>query len=124
MSKTLFGTVLALVLCLAACDAGSHPSAITETRGNPSSTASTDMPNNPAVAADRALCDVYNANIGNGDIPAIAQALAAVPTDVTPKLAHDIMLVTTGTSLSADLRNQVLVTLDCAIVKTGGTPGS
>lgn len=79
---------------------------------------------NPAVAADRALCDVYNTNIGNGDIPAIAQALAAAPTDVTPKLAHDITLVTTGTSLSAELRNQVLVTLDCAIVKTDGTPGS
>jgi hypothetical protein len=32
------------------------------------------------------------------------------------------MELASGTTLKADLKNQINVTLDCAVVKAGGTP--
>lgn len=88
---------------------------------HPSSTVSTAPASSPALTADKAICKIFNANIGNGGESQIAQALAA-STSVTPKLAQDITKAITSASLHADLTAQVKVTLDCALAKNGVTP--
>jgi hypothetical protein len=109
---------LAVAFGLAACG-GSHPAA---SRPAPASSATgASQTVSPAIAADRAVCEVFNANIGDGGEQAIANALVANPS-VSSRLARDIGRALTATTLKANLNAQVKVMLDCTEAKTGATP--
>lgn len=78
----------------------------------------------PGERADEALCKTYNADIQSGDTYDISQALQEALGTVSPKLAQDLQAVVNGTTMSQDLKAQVHVTLDCALVKEGIPPRS
>jgi hypothetical protein len=80
------------------------------------------VPVTPEVAADKAMCKTFNANIGNGGESQIAQALLAAGTLVSSKLLHDITKAITATSLNAGVRAQVNVAIDCGIAAAGTAP--
>jgi flagellar basal body-associated protein FliL len=101
---------LAVGMGLAACGGG-HPAAA----HSATQTAS------PEIAADRTICKTFTANIGDGGEQAIANALVANPL-VSAKLAHEIGLALTGTTLHADLVAQVKVSVDCAETKYDHVP--
>jgi hypothetical protein len=109
---------LAVLLGLAACG-GSHPAASHPAPASPVTATSQSV--SPAIAADRAVCKVFNANIGDGGEQAIANALVANPS-VSSSLAHDIGRALTTITLKANLNAQVKVTLDCAEAHAGATP--
>jgi hypothetical protein len=72
--------------------------------------------------ADEALCQIYNANIGNGGESEISQALETASPLVSSKLQQDISQSLAGTTLKQDLQAQIQVTIDCALVKNGVAP--
>jgi hypothetical protein len=118
------------VLALAACGgtAGGHASD-SHAAGHRASSAApaTSVRTYPDHAADTALCNTYNADIQTGDTYDIGQALQQAEGTVSPKLAYDIQTLvvdSNSASLQMDLKNQVAVTLDCALVKNGISPGS
>jgi hypothetical protein len=74
------------------------------------------------LTTDKALCKVFNANIGNGGESQIAQALLADSALATPKLIHDITKVLTTNTLHSNLRAQVQATFDCAEAGAGTAP--
>lgn len=91
---------------LAACGGG-HPAAQSAAARSAIQTVS------PEIAADRTICKTFMANIGDGGEQAIADALVAKPL-VSAKLAHEIGLALTDTTLHANLVAQVQVSIDCA----------
>lgn len=113
-----------LLAGLTACGAAStshrstavHP-AVTRSSGGGSS-----APINSALAADAAICRIWNANIGDGGESVISQALLRYGTSISYKLRHNIAEALTAGSLKADMRYQIKVTLDCAEVKDGAVP--
>ena len=76
----------------------------------------------PGRAADAALCKTFNADISSGDTYDLDQALLAAAGTVSPKLAGDVQAVVNGTTLNQDLKAQVKVTMDCALVQAGVPP--
>jgi hypothetical protein len=110
-----FAIFLVTALGLVACGAG-HPAAAHSPAAHPAvKTVS------PEIAADRVICKVFQANIGDGGEQVIASALVANPL-VSARLACDIGLALTGTTLHADLLAQVQVTLDCTEARYGHVP--
>lgn len=78
----------------------------------------------PDERADAALCKTYNADISSGDTYDAGTALEQAGGSVSPKLAQDIQAVVNGGTVQQDLRAQVKVAMDCALVNVGVSPGS
>lgn len=110
MKLLLLAGFLGAAVGLAACGGG-HPAAAHPTVQTIS----------PEIAADKAICKAFTANIGDGGEQAIANALVANPL-VSAKLAHEIGLALTGTTLHADLLAQLQVTADCVEARYGHIP--
>jgi hypothetical protein len=114
--KLIFPAIfLAAALGLAACGGG-HPAAAHSAAAH-----SAIQKVSPEITADRTICKTFTANIGDGGEQAIANALAANPL-VSARLAHEIGLALTGTTLHADLIAQVQVTIDCAEARYDHVP--
>jgi hypothetical protein len=94
--------------------AASHPASA-------SPVASPSQRVSPAISEDRAVCNVFSANIGVGGEQAMANALIANPL-VSRDLAHEIRLALTSTTLKANMNGQIMVTLDCVEAKSGAIP--
>lgn len=76
----------------------------------------------PGRAADAALCRTFNTDIGSGDTYDIEQALLTAAGTASPKLASDMQAAVNGTTLNQDIKAQVKVTMDCALVQAGVPP--
>jgi PBP1b-binding outer membrane lipoprotein LpoB len=130
MTMTRILPVAFAVLALAACGgtAAGHANDSHTARHTASAAApATSVRTYPDHAADTALCNTYNADIQTGDTYDIGQALEQAEGTVSPKLARDIQALvvdSSSASLQTDLKNQVEVTFDCALVKNGISPGN
>lgn len=108
---------LGLVLGAAACGsaAGQHSS---HPATHPAAATRTTAPVSPEVAADKALCKVWTADIGSDDL-AITHAATGAE---SPKLVLDINKALASTTVQAGLTTQVKVTSDCALAANGVAP--
>jgi hypothetical protein len=118
-----------LILGLAACGGTTSGHASSSHAAGPSASAASATPARtyPDQAADTALCNTYNTDIQTGDTYDIGQALQRAEGTVSPKLARDIQTLVMNSSsanLQTDLKNQVVITFDCALVKNGVSPGN
>jgi hypothetical protein len=115
-----------LVTALAACG-GTTPGHTGEppTSGHSASSAApaSSVRTYPEQAADTALCNTFNTDIKTGDTYDIGQAFQQAQGTVSPKLASDIqVLVNKSGTLQQDMKNQLSVMFDCALVKNGVRP--
>jgi ABC-type glycerol-3-phosphate transport system substrate-binding protein len=119
---------LAAALGLAACGGNAAKASSTSVTHPPASpVAASPVAASPELTADKAMCKTFNANIGNGGEYQIAQVLAN-SSQVSYKLRQDITKVLTPNSgsiraqMKSDLRAQIWVSFDCAMVNVGRAP--
>jgi hypothetical protein len=89
--------------CLRWRSSGCQPSGV----ASPCPVASASQSSGPALAADVAICKVFNANIGDGGEQEIAQALQAAGTSVSYTEPSSLSLTSRArgaTLLNADLK--------------------
>lgn len=78
----------------------------------------------PNRAADTVLCRTYNSDLTAGDTYDLQATLQQDAGTVSPKLMEAMhAVVNSGASLQKDLKTQIKVTADCAMVHSGVSPG-